>query len=121
VSTLVRTIVCAYSVDELPVSWLQVFRRCENAVARAKLAIRVRLYPLEGLPEAFEVLVVSPEMRERAESVARGARVVTTTREDALTAITDLIAEIKAGLTLRAARAVEGGPKVVVIRGGEEL
>ena len=120
-STLVRTIVCAYSVSELPVSLLQVFRRCENAVARAKLAVRVRLYPLEGLPDAFEVLVVPPDLRQQAEAVARGARVIATTREDALAAITSLIHEIEAGVTLRADRAVAGSPKVVVVRGGEEL
>ena len=120
-STLVRTIVCAYSVNELPVSWLQVFRRFENAVARAKLAVRVRLYPLEGLPDRFEVLVVPPELREQAESVAGRARLIVTTREDALTATAALIGEIEAGVTLRAERAVAGSPKVVVVRGGEEL
>ena len=112
---------CAYTVNELPVSWLQVFRRCENAVARAKLAVRVRLHPLEALPESFEVLVVPPELRDAADKVARGARVITAKREDALGVITTLIHEIEAGETLRAERAVVGGPKVVVIRGGEEL
>src|SRR5438477_13143274 len=120
-STLVRTIVCAYSLDALPVSWMQVARRCERAVARAKLAVRVRLYPLEDLPESFEVIIVPPELRDAAAAVARGARVLTATREDALGTITDLIREIESGETLRAERAVVGGPKVVVVRGGEEL
>jgi hypothetical protein len=113
--------VCAYSLDELPTSWVQVFRRCERAFARAKLAVRVRLYPLEDLPETFEVLIVAPEIRERAVAVARGARVIATTREGALDTIGELIREIETGESLSAERAVAGGPKVVVIRGGEEL
>ena len=120
-STLVRTIVCAYSLDALPVSWMQVSRRCERAIARADLDVRVRLYPLEDLPETFEVLIVAPELRESAVAVARGARVLTTTREDALETITELIREIEAGETLHAERVVAGAPKVAVHRGGEEL
>ena len=120
-STLVRTIVCGYSLSELPMSWVQVARRFESAVARAKLAVRVRLHALEALPETFEVLVVAPELRATAERVARGARIYTATREDALAVATRLIAEIEEGTTLRAERAVEGAPKVVVIKGGDEV
>ena len=120
-STLVRTIVCAYSLDELPTSWVQVFRRFERAFARAKLAVRVRLHPLGSLPDTFEVLVVAPELAGEAEKVAAGARVLTATRDDALAVVTRLIDEIEAGETLRAERTVAGAPKVVVIRGGDEV
>lgn len=118
---MVRTVVCAYSIAELPASWVQVFRRCERAFARAKLDVRVRLYPLEDLPAGFEVLIVAPELRERAIAASRGARVIATRREDALAAVTELIREIEAGTTLRAEPARPDAPKVVVIRGGEEL
>lgn len=120
-STQVRTVVCAYSVAELPASWVQVFRRCERAFARAQLDVRVRLYPLEDLPESYEVLIVAPELRDRAAAVARGARVITATREDALAAVTELIREIERGETLTAGRVRPGAPRVVLVRGGEEL
>ena len=77
---LVRTIVCAYG-EELPTSWVQVFHRFERAVERAGLRIRVRLLPLDDLPESFEVLVVSPELREQAAALGTGARLVSATRE----------------------------------------
>lgn len=106
---------------ELPASWVQVFRRCERAVARAGLDVRVRLYPLEDLPESFQVLIVAPELRERAEAVARGAPVIAMTRENALVALTALLSEIERGKTLRAERVRPGAPRVVVVRGGEEV
>jgi hypothetical protein len=121
VSILVRTVVCAYSIAELPASWVQVFRRVERAFARAKLDVRVRLHPLEDLPETFEIVAVAPELRAQAGSVARGARVVALTREDALQVVGDLIREIETGETLHAARVNPDAPKVVVIRGGQEL
>src|SRR5207244_4112468 len=49
--TLVRTIVCSYTRDELPAAWLAVFRRFERVIERAGLRVRVRLDPLEELPE----------------------------------------------------------------------
>lgn len=119
--TLVRTVVCGYLLEDLPASWVQVFRRCERAFARAKLDVRVRLYPLQDLPEAFEVLIVPPELRERAEGAARGARVIAMTREDALALVTELIREIEAGETLRAERVRPGAPHLVLMRGSEEL
>src|SRR2546421_732810 len=75
----VRTVVCAYS-EELPAAWLQVFRRFERALAKARLRVRVRLLPLDDLPDTFEVLVVSPGLRERAEALGTGARIVSATR-----------------------------------------
>lgn len=119
--TLVRTVVCAYLLAELPASWVQVFRRCERAFARAKLDVRVRLYPLEDLPETFEVVVVAPELRQQAKALARGARVVAMTREDALTVAGELIREIEGGETLRAERVLPHAPQLVRMRGSEEL
>ena len=120
-STVVRTIVCAYSVSELPMSWVQVHRRFESAVTKAKLAIRVRLTPLEALPDEFEVLVVPPALFREADKVGGGARILAATRENALAVATTLIEEIQAGVTLRAEPRVEGAPKVVIIRGGDEV
>ncbi len=120
-STRVGTVVCAYTLAELPASWVQVFRRCERAFARATLDVRVRLEPLEELPESFEVLVVAPELRERALAVSRGARVVAMTRENAPSAVSALVEEIERGETLRADHVRPGAPRVVVVRGAREL
>ena len=85
---LVRTIVCAYG-EELPTSWVQVFHRFERAAERAGLRIRVRLLPLDDLPESFEVLVVPPDLERRARALGTEARLVTTTRQRAPTAASE--------------------------------
>jgi hypothetical protein len=118
---LVRTIVCAYTREELPAAWLQVFRRFERMVERAGLRIRVRLEPLEALPEAFDVIVVPPELRARAAEVARDARIIATTRADATAAANDLLRELEAATELYAERVRPGEPKIVVHRGPEVL
>lgn len=118
---LVRTVVCAYALDALPVSWLQVFRRFEHAMGKAGLAVRVRLHPLEDLPESFDVLVIPPELRIRAMAAAHGAKVIVTTRESAAGAATELLAEIEAGTSLRAEPRDTGAPRIVTRRGYEEL
>lgn len=115
-----RTVVCAYS-DELPTAWLQVFHRFERQIAKAGLRIRVRLFTLERLPERFEVLVVPPELAERAASVGTGARVIATTRQGAAAAVDALLREIAQGRSLYAERARPGEPKIVIHRGIEEL
>ncbi len=120
-SIRVATVVCAYALAELPTSWVQVFRRCERAFARATLDVRVRLEPLEELPESFEVLVVPPSLREQALTVSKGARVVTMTREDVPNVVSALVEEIQRGETLRADRVRPGAPRVVVVRGAREL
>ncbi len=117
----VRTVVCAYSREELPVSWLQVFRRFERAFAKATLDVRVRLDPLEDLPDSFEIIVVAPRLRDRAAELARGARVVAASRESASGAAAELIAEIERGDTLRADPARPDAPRVVLVRGLREL
>ena len=119
--TLVRTIVCSYTRDELPAAWLQVLRRFERMIERAGLRIRVRLDPLEELPESYEVIVVPPELRERAAALAGQARLITTTRADATVAANELLHELESGVTLRADRMRPGEPKIVVHRGPEIL
>jgi len=116
---LVRTIVCAYSRDELPTSWLQVFRRFDRAVARAGLRIRVRLLPLEELPESFEVLVVAPQLQQRAEALRTGARIVCTTRELAPVAVDELLRELEGGVSIHAERAQPDDPRIVIHRGSD--
>jgi hypothetical protein len=118
---VVTTIVCAYSREELPASWLQVFRRFERAVAQADLAIRVRLSSLEELPEHFEVLVVPPELLARARALKTGARLLSTTRQTAAAAADALLQELAVGGSLYAERAVQGGPTIAILRGSEEL
>lgn len=118
---LVRTIVCTYTRDELPASWLQVFRRFERTIARARLRIRVRLAPLEDLPERFEVLVVAPHLERQARAAAGDARMVVTTREGAVGSIADLLREIEEGRTLYAEAADPNDPVIVTKRGSDEL
>lgn len=111
---------CAYS-EELPAAWLQVFRRFERALARARLRVRVRLLPLDDLPESFEVLVVSPELRGRAEALRTGARIVSATRELAAAAADDLVRDLRSGRSIYADEARPNDPKMVTLRGTEEL
>jgi hypothetical protein len=119
--TLVRAIVCAYSRDELPTSWIQVHRRFEHEVKRAGLRIRVRLEPLEEMPESYEVVVVAPELRRRAYELAPQGRILTATRDDCAQKAQDLVRYIELGETLYAERASPDEPIVVVHRGPEIL
>ncbi len=122
VPRVVSTIVCAYSREELPVAWLQVFHRFERAVEQSGLSIRVRLLPLEELPEAFEVLVVAPELVERATALGMGARVVAVTRPKARETAEGLLAELRAGSgPLEAEVRQADAPRIVGRRGSEEL
>jgi hypothetical protein len=120
---LVRTIVCGYTRDELPASWIQVFRRFERAVARAGLRIRVRLMPLEELPESFDVLVVAPRLEQRARELATGAaggaRLLVMTREQAADAVADLLRELEEGRTIYAEPADPNEPLLITRRGGD--
>jgi hypothetical protein len=118
---LVRTIVCSYTIDELPVSWLRVFHRLEREVARAGLRIRVQLSPLEQLPDGFEVLVVPPSLLERAESLHTGARIIATTRERAPAAVDELMRELESEESLYADHVTPGEPKIRVHRGPDVL
>lgn len=119
--TLVRTIVCAYTRDELPTSWIQVHRRFEHEVKKAGLRIRVRLEPLEELPESYEVIVVPPDLRHRAYESAQQGRILTATRDDCAQKAQDLVRYIELGETLYAERASPDEPIVVVHRGPEIL
>lgn len=119
--TLVRTIVCAYTRDELPTSWLQVHRRFEHEVKKAGLRIRVRLEPLEDLPDAYEIVVVPPDLRTRAYALAPEGRILTATREDCAQKAQDLVRYLELGETLYAERASPDEPMVVVHRGPEIL
>jgi hypothetical protein len=117
---LVRTIVCGYSRGELPTPWLMVFHRFEAAMERAGVAVRVKLAPLEDLPEdPFEVLVVPPELTTQAQ--ATDAYVVATTSMDALAAIDQLLGKLSAGNELRAEPIDPAAPRVERYRGSLPL
>ncbi len=118
---LVRTVVCSYSRDELPVSWLRVFHRLEREIAKAGLRVRVQLAPLEELPETFEVLVVHPSLLERARKIAPEARILGTTREAANVAVDELMEELRSGERLYAERVTPGEPRIMVHRGPNVL
>jgi len=118
---LVETIVCAYSREELPVSWLQVFHRFERAVARAGLGVRVRLLPLEELPETYEVLVVAPQLLRRAEALGTEVRILSVTREQAHEAARGLVRDLASGGSIYALAVRPEAPRTVVHRGSEEL
>jgi hypothetical protein len=118
---LIRTIVCAYTVAELPTPWLAIFHRFERVMEKAGLRIRVRLFPLEELPESFEVLVVPPQLQEAADALQTGARIIVTTRPEAPAAADALLREILQGETLYAEKIRPGEPKIMTHRGGDIL
>jgi len=118
---LVRTIVCAYVKTELPTPWLAIFHRFERVMAKAGLRIRVRLFPLETLPESFEVLVVPAELREAAEALQTGARIIVTSRAEAPAAADELLREIERGETLYAEKVRPGEPNIRTHRGSDVL
>jgi len=118
---LVRTIVCAFVQAELPTPWLAIFHRFERVMEKAGLRIRVRLFPLEALPESFEVLVVPPELREAAEALQSGARLIVTSRAQAPAAADELLREIERGETLYAEKVRPGEPKIMTHRGSDVL
>lgn len=119
---LVRTIVCGYMRDELPTSWLQVFRRFEHEIKRAGLRVRVRLEPLDDLPETYEIVVVPPELADSARSLAPAACIVTATREGAAARAAELVRELEqGGGSMYAEHASPDDPVVVVHRGPEIL
>lgn len=117
---LVSEIVCAFS-GELPTAWLAVFHRFERQVEKAGLRIRVRLHALESLPDRFDVLVVPPELAERAAAAGADARIIVTTRQEASSAVDALLAEIAERRTLYAEPKRPDEPKIKVHRGMEEL
>lgn len=102
-------------------SWLQVFHHFERVVARAGLSVRVRLLPLEALPETYEVLVVAPELLGRAEALATGARVLPVTRDQAHEAARELVRDLTSGGAIYALGVTPHAPRVVTHRGSEEL
>jgi hypothetical protein len=118
---LVQTIVCAYTQAELPTPWLAIFHRFERVMEKAGLRIRVRLFPLEELPETFEIIVVPPELHVAAEALQTGARIIVTTRAEAPAAADALLREIERGETLYAEKVREGEPKIMTHRGGDIL
>lgn len=119
---VIATIVCAFTRDELPTSWLQVFRRFEHAVAKAGWKIRVRLEPIEELPEHYDLVVVSPELRSRAQAaITNGAFLFVTTRQSAAAAAEGLLRELARRDVLVADTADPNAPKIVTHRGMEML
>lgn len=118
---LVRTVFCAYDREELPTAWLQVFRRFEQTMQRAGLRVRVRLAPLQDPPESFEVLIVPPELAERAVALGMDVRIVTVTRAGAGAAAAALVRELLEGSVLFAEARDPDDPTIVVRRGPEVL
>jgi mannitol-specific phosphotransferase system IIBC component len=98
-----------------------VFRRFEASVAKAGWNIRVRLEAIEDLPEQYDVLVVSPALRERAEALEGDAILIVTTRPTAAAAVDQLLREIERGDPIAAERKDPNAPKIVTHRGMEIL
>jgi len=117
----IRTIVCAFTRDELPTGQLAIYRRFEHVFGKSGLKIRVRLEAIEDLPDAFDVLVVPAELRDRAKSVLGDAMLYVTTRESVAGAADELLREIKRGDVLTAEIADPNAPKIVKHRGMEIL
>lgn len=102
-------------------SWVQVFHRFEGAVARAGLAVRVRLLPLEELPETYEVLVVAPGLLPRVEALGTEVRILSVAREQAHEAARGLVGDLESGGPIYARTVGPKAPRIVVHRGSEEL
>ena len=118
---VIATIVCTFTREELPTSWLQVFRRFEHAIAKAGWKIRVRLDPVEEMPEHYDLVVVAPELRTRAEAVLGDAFLFVTTRQSAADGAEQLLRELARGDVIVALRADPNAPKIVTHRGMEML
>ena len=118
---MIRTVVCAFSKEELPADDVQVFRRFEAMVAKAGWDIRVRLEPIEELPPQYDVLVVSPELRERAVKLETDALLIVTTRANAGPSVDQLLKEIERGDPITALKRDPNAPKIVTRRGYEIL
>lgn len=116
---MIRTIVFAFTREELPTSWLQVHRRFEHVVGKAGLKIRLRLEAIEDLPPEYDLLVVPPELREVAQRVLRGGFLYVTTRQSVADAADALMREIARGDVLTAEKADPNAPKIVTHRGME--
>ena len=117
----IDSIVCAFTRDELPTSQLQIFRRFEHAVAKAGWKIRVRLEALEEMPPHYDVLVVPPELRDRAMPRLGDAFLFVTTRQSAADGATELLREIARGEVIAAEKADPNAPRIVVHSGMDIL
>ncbi|HYK99106.1 MAG TPA: hypothetical protein VEU77_12015 [Candidatus Acidoferrales bacterium] len=118
---MIRTIVCAFSKDEMPADDVQIFRRFEASVARGGWNIRVRFDPIEALPERYDVLVVNAPYKERAEAIESDVILIVTTRATVGPACEQLMREIERGDVLTAERRDPNAPKIVKHRGIEIL
>ena len=118
---MIRTVVCAFSKDELPEGDIAVFRRFEHVMQKAGWDIRVRLEPLESLPETYDVLVVSPALRERAEKLETDALLIVTTRATVGASADQLLRELERGDPIAATKRDPNAPKIVKRRGYEVL
>jgi hypothetical protein len=98
-----------------------VFRRFEHSVRKAGWDIRVRLEPIEQLPPSYEVLVVSPALRESAQRIGGDAVLMVTTRQTAAAAVDKLLVELDRGFPMSATRRDPNAPKIVTHRGMEIL
>jgi hypothetical protein len=116
---MIQTIVCAFTREELPTSWLQVHRRFEHLIGKAGLKIRLRLEAIQDLPPQFDLLVVPPELREIAERVRGEAFLFVTTRQSVADAAGTLMREIARGEVVTAEKADPNAPKIVTHRGME--
>ena len=85
-------------------------------MARAGLDVRVKLAPLEDLPEEpFEVLVVPPELE--LEASRPGVQVLATSPTEALKTIEHLLRDLESGAELTAETLDPNAPRLERYRG----
>ena len=118
---MIRTIVCAFSKEEMPADDVQIFRRFEHAAAKGGWNIRVRFEPIEALPESYDVLVVNTPYKARAEAIESDILLIVTTRATVGPAAEQLMREIERGDVLTAEKRDPNAPKIVKRRGFEVL
>ena len=85
---------------------------------RAGLEVKVKLAPLEDLPEEpFEVLVVPPDLTAMAQALNTGPYLLTTTAANAIQAINGLLAKFAEGSDLVADPLDSSAPRIERYRG----
>ncbi len=121
---MIKHIVCGYRLGSLPGEWLQTWRRLDRLIHRSGFKIKVTLDTLEAMPDTTDILVVPPELRDKARDAAPGAILLITTASNAPAAFADLVRRLEAGTEITAEREEPDGqtrPRIVTYRGYERI
>jgi hypothetical protein len=100
-------------------------RRLDRLLDRSGFKVKTVMEPLEDLSEDVDLVVVSPDLREDAQSAAGfGVPVLVTTPATAAEDFADLVRQLEAGTELtveRPDRSAPTGPHIVTYRGSMRI